>query len=45
MGLFGSDGQLFLLVGVWYGTEWFMLRKIRGLLRAADRMRGGDLNA
>jgi diguanylate cyclase (GGDEF)-like protein len=36
---------LFLLVGVWYGTEWFMLRKIGGLLRAADRVRGGDLNA
>jgi diguanylate cyclase (GGDEF)-like protein len=40
-----SLATLFLLVGVWYGTEWFMLRKIRGLLRAADRMRGGDLNA
>ena len=40
-----SLATLFLLVGVWYGTEWFMLRKIGGLLRAADRVRGGDLNA
>ena len=36
---------LFLLVGVWYGAEWFVLRKVRALLRAADRVRGGDLNA
>lgn len=40
-----SLATLFLLVGVWYGTEWFMLRKIGGLLRAADLVRGGDLNA
>jgi diguanylate cyclase (GGDEF)-like protein len=40
-----SLGTVFLLVGVWFGAEWFMLRKFRGLLRAADRMRGGDLNA
>jgi diguanylate cyclase (GGDEF)-like protein len=36
---------VFLLVGVWFGAEWFMLRKFRALLRAADRMRAGDLNA
>jgi diguanylate cyclase (GGDEF)-like protein len=36
---------LFLLVGAWYGAEWFMLRNVRALLRAADRMRAGDLNA
>jgi diguanylate cyclase (GGDEF)-like protein len=35
----------FLLVGAWYGTELFVLRKIRALLRAADRVRAGDLNA
>ena len=35
----------FLLVGVWFGAEWFMLRKFRALLRAAEQMRGGDLNA
>ena len=35
----------FLLVGVWFGAEWFMLRKFRALLRAAERMRGGDLDA
>jgi diguanylate cyclase (GGDEF)-like protein len=36
---------LFLLVAAWFGAEWFMLRKVRALLSAADRMRGGDLNA
>jgi diguanylate cyclase (GGDEF)-like protein len=36
---------LFLLVAVWFGAEWFMLRKFRALLRAAERMRSGDLNA
>jgi diguanylate cyclase (GGDEF)-like protein len=36
---------LFLLVAAWFGAEWFMLRKFRALLRAADRMRGGDLKA
>ena len=35
---------LFLLVGGWFGTEWFMLRKVKALLRAAERMRAGDLN-
>src|SRR5882672_3164601 len=36
---------VFLLVAAWFGAEWFMLRKFRALLRAADRMRGGDLKA
>jgi diguanylate cyclase (GGDEF)-like protein len=36
---------LFLLVAAWFGAEWFMLRKFRALLRAAERMRSGDLNA
>jgi len=36
---------LFLLVAAWFGAEWFMLRKFRALLRAAARMRSGDLNA
>jgi diguanylate cyclase (GGDEF)-like protein len=36
---------LFLLVAVWFGAEWFMLRKFRALLRAAERMRSGDLDA
>jgi diguanylate cyclase (GGDEF)-like protein len=36
---------LFLLVGAWYGAEWFMLRKVRALLRAANQMRAGDLKA
>jgi diguanylate cyclase (GGDEF)-like protein len=36
---------LFLLVGAWYGTELFVLQKIRALLRAADRVRSGDLKA
>jgi len=36
---------VFLLVGGWYGAEWLMLRKFRALLSAAERMRGGDLNA
>jgi diguanylate cyclase (GGDEF)-like protein len=40
-----SLATLFLLVGVWFGAEWFMLRKFRALLRAAERMRSGDLNA
>jgi len=40
-----SLATLFLLVGVWYGAEWFVLRHVRALLRAADRVRGGDLNA
>lgn len=34
---------LFLLVGAWYGAEWFMLRNVRALLRAAERMHAGDL--
>jgi diguanylate cyclase (GGDEF)-like protein len=40
-----SLATLFLLVGAWFGAEWLMLRKFRALLRAAERMRGGDLNA
>ena len=36
---------VFLLVAAWFGAELFMLRKFRALLSAADRMRGGDLNA
>ena len=36
---------LFLLVGAWYGAEWFMLRNVRALLRAASQMRAGDLKA
>jgi diguanylate cyclase (GGDEF)-like protein len=36
---------LFLLVGVWFGAEWLMLRKFRALLRAAERMRRGNLDA
>ena len=36
---------VFLLVAAWFGAEWFMLRKFRALLRAAERMRSGDLNA
>ena len=36
---------LFLLVAAWFGAELFMLRKFRALLGAAERMRGGDLNA
>jgi diguanylate cyclase (GGDEF)-like protein len=36
---------LFLLVAAWFGAELFMLRTFRALLRAAERMRGGDLNA
>ena len=36
---------LFLLVGAWYGAEWFMLRNVRALLRAAERMRAGDLKS
>jgi len=37
--------RCFLLVAAWFGAEWFMLRSVRALLRAADRMRGGDLKA
>jgi diguanylate cyclase (GGDEF)-like protein len=40
-----SLATLFLLVGVWFGAEWFALRKFRALLRAANRMRSGDLYA
>src|SRR6266851_505092 len=40
-----SLATLFLLVGAWYGAEWFMLRNVRALLRVADRVRAGDLNA
>jgi diguanylate cyclase (GGDEF)-like protein len=36
---------LFLLIAAWFGAELFMLRKFRALLDAAERMRGGDLNA
>jgi diguanylate cyclase (GGDEF)-like protein len=36
---------VFLLVAAWFGSEWFMLRKFRALLRAAERMRAGDLKA
>ncbi|HUL93716.1 MAG TPA: diguanylate cyclase [Burkholderiales bacterium] len=36
---------VFLLVAAWFGAEWFMLRKFRALLQAAERMRGGDLKA
>ena len=36
---------LFLLVAAWYGSEWFMLRKFRALLGAAQRMRAGNLKA
>lgn len=36
---------VFLLVAAWFGAEWFMLRKFRALLRAAERMRSGDLRA
>jgi diguanylate cyclase (GGDEF)-like protein len=37
--------MLFLLVGAWYGAEWFVLRNVRALLRAASRLRAGDLKA
>jgi diguanylate cyclase (GGDEF)-like protein len=40
-----SLATLFLLVGAWFGADWLVLRKFRALLRAAERMRGGDLNA
>lgn len=36
---------LFLLIGAWYGAEWFVLRKVRALLKAADRVRAGDLDS
>src|SRR5262249_37307795 len=36
---------LFLLVGAWYGAEWFVLRKIRAIVGAAERMRSGELSA
>jgi diguanylate cyclase (GGDEF)-like protein len=34
-----------LVVAGWYGAEIFVLRKIRVLLAAASRVRGGDLTA
>lgn len=34
-----------LLIAAWYGTEFFVLRKIRALLDAASRVRAGDLSA
>jgi diguanylate cyclase (GGDEF)-like protein len=34
-----------LLIAAWYGTEFFVLRKIRALLHAASRVRAGDLSA
>jgi diguanylate cyclase (GGDEF)-like protein len=34
-----------LLIAAWYGTEFFVLRKIRLLLHAAGRVRAGDLSA
>jgi len=37
--------MLFLLIGAWYGAEWFVLRNVRALLRAASRVRAGDLKA
>jgi diguanylate cyclase (GGDEF)-like protein len=36
---------VFLLVAAWFGAEWSVMRKFRALLSAAERMRGGDLNA
>jgi diguanylate cyclase (GGDEF)-like protein len=36
---------LFLLVGAWYGAEWFVLQKIRAIVDAAGRMRSGQLSA
>jgi diguanylate cyclase (GGDEF)-like protein len=36
---------LLLLVGAWYGTEWFVLRNVRLLLDTANRVRSGDLGA
>jgi len=35
----------FLLVGAWFGAEWFVLRKIRAIVGAAERMRSGELSA
>src|SRR5712692_84851 len=40
-----SLATLFLLVGAWYFKKKFMLRNVRALLRVADRVRAGDLNA
>lgn len=37
--------MLLLLLGAWYGAEWFVLRNVRALLRAASRVRKGDLEA
>jgi diguanylate cyclase (GGDEF)-like protein len=36
---------VFLLVGAWFGAEWFVLRKIRAIVGAAERMRSGELSA
>jgi len=36
---------MLLLLGAWYGTEFFVLRSIRTLLDAAKRVRSGDLGA
>src|SRR5258706_972461 len=36
---------ILLLLGVWYGTEVFVLRNIRTLLDTARRVRSGDLGA
>jgi diguanylate cyclase (GGDEF)-like protein len=36
---------LLSLLGAWYGTELFVLRNIRALLYAAERVRKGDLGA
>ncbi len=34
-----------LLIAAWYGTEIFVLRKVRVLLKAASRVHAGDLSA
>jgi diguanylate cyclase (GGDEF)-like protein len=34
-----------LLTAAWYGTEIFVLRKVRTLLKAASRVHAGDLSA
>jgi len=36
---------LLLLVGSWYGAEFFFMRNVRTLLETAQRVRGGDLGA
>jgi len=36
---------ILLLLGAWYGTEFFVLRNIRTLLDTARRVRSGDLGA